>query len=183
MNQQSQNILKQIATTNNETKELLETLESYILSTSELINERLEEVHRQMGDLHSEIRANIELVKEKKRMNASDTSQFMKVLGEDVRQFIACMREEIEQIVLQIKDRDSKCSFDMQRIESKISQNENQKNQLTTSQPIGSSDSKELSKIEAFREHTLALTRHLENTSAYLQREVSSVDSKIDESR
>jgi hypothetical protein len=38
-----------------------------------------------MGDLHSEIKANIELVKEKKRMNASDTVQFMKVLGEDVR--------------------------------------------------------------------------------------------------
>ena len=60
-------------------------MESYILQTSELINERLEEVHRQMGDLNSEIKANIELVKEKKRMNASDTVQFMKVLGEDVR--------------------------------------------------------------------------------------------------
>ena len=66
-----------------------------------------------MGDLHSEIKANIELVKEKKRMNASDTVQFMKVLGEDVRQFIQCMREEIEQIVKSIEERDDKCKIDM----------------------------------------------------------------------
>jgi hypothetical protein len=38
-----------------------------------------------MGDLNSEIKANVELVKEKKKINASDTSQFIKVLGDDVK--------------------------------------------------------------------------------------------------
>ena len=49
-----------------------------------------------MSDLHSEIKANIELVAEKKRINAADTQQFIRVLGEDVRQFIQCMREEVD---------------------------------------------------------------------------------------
>lgn len=48
-----------------------------------------------MGELHSEIKANVELVKEKKRLNASDTRQFIHILGEDVRQFITCMRDEL----------------------------------------------------------------------------------------
>jgi hypothetical protein len=68
-----------------ETKDHLEDLEQFILSTSETINEKLEEIHKQMGDLHSEITANIELVSEKRKINASDTNQFIKVLGEDVR--------------------------------------------------------------------------------------------------
>jgi hypothetical protein len=38
-----------------------------------------------MGDLHTEIHANIDLVREKKRLNAPDTNQFVKILGEDVR--------------------------------------------------------------------------------------------------
>ena len=80
--------MKPVIQLNSDSKDLLEGLETYILSTSELINERLEEVHRQMSDLHSEIKANIDLVKEKKRMNAPDTVQFTRVLGEDVRQFI-----------------------------------------------------------------------------------------------
>ena len=80
--------MKPVIQLNSDYKDLLEGLETYILSTSELINERLEEVHRQMSDLHSEIKANIDLVKEKKRMNAPDTVQFTRVLGEDVRQFI-----------------------------------------------------------------------------------------------
>lgn len=49
-----------------------------------------------MSDLHNEIHANIDLVREKRRLNAPDTNQFVKILGEDVRQFISCMREEIE---------------------------------------------------------------------------------------
>ena len=65
--------MKPVIALNSDSKDLLEGLETYILSTSELINERLEEVHRQMSDLHSEVKANIDLVKEKKRMNASDT--------------------------------------------------------------------------------------------------------------
>ena len=63
----------------------METLESYILGTSETINEKIEEIMRQMNDLHVEIKSNIDLVQEKKRVNAKDTGQFIRVLSEDVR--------------------------------------------------------------------------------------------------
>jgi len=56
-----------------ELKTHLDELEAHILQSSESINDRLEDVHRQMGELHSEIKANVELVKEKRRLNASDT--------------------------------------------------------------------------------------------------------------
>jgi hypothetical protein len=49
-----------------------------------------------MGDLHTEIGANVDLVREKRRLNAPDTDQFINILGEDVRQFIQCMREELQ---------------------------------------------------------------------------------------
>jgi predicted metal-dependent hydrolase len=52
----------------------LEDLEQFILSTSETINEKLEDIQRQMGDLNGEIKANIELVKEKKKLNSSDSA-------------------------------------------------------------------------------------------------------------
>lgn len=45
-------LIKKIAQSNIETKDLLEDLEQYILSTSENINEKLEEIQKQMGDLH-----------------------------------------------------------------------------------------------------------------------------------
>ena len=70
-----------------------------------------------MSDLHSEIRANIDLVSEKKKLNAPDTKQFIKVLGEDVHQFIGCMREEIEGVKQAIRERDNKCEDEMQLIE------------------------------------------------------------------
>jgi hypothetical protein len=38
--------MKPVIQLNSDSKDLLEGLETYILSTSELINERLEEVHR-----------------------------------------------------------------------------------------------------------------------------------------
>ena len=41
-----------------------------------------------MGDLNSEITANIDLVNEKKKINSSDTDQFIMVLGDDVKQFL-----------------------------------------------------------------------------------------------
>lgn len=106
-----------------------------------------------MGDLHSEIKANIELVNEKRKLNASDTNQFIKVLGEDVRQFISCMREELEQIDTAIKERDDKCKVDMERIESKIAQNEQQKAQLNQlsnlnqKDPLTPQEKKEIQKI------------------------------------
>lgn len=49
-----------------------------------------------MGDLHGEIQANVDLVKEKRKASSSDAANFVKVLGDDVKQFILCMREEID---------------------------------------------------------------------------------------
>jgi hypothetical protein len=40
------------------------------------------------------------------------------------------MREEIDQIVKQIKDRDDKCTLDMQRILTKLSHADNLKSQI-----------------------------------------------------
>ena len=40
-----------------------------------------------------------------------------------------------------------------------------------------------MQKIDAFKEHTLALQRHMDNTSNYLQKEVDTVDVKIDEAK
>ncbi|CDW82019.1 UNKNOWN [Stylonychia lemnae] len=213
--QQKQQIsqhIKKVQVFNNDLREHLEELESYILNTSETINERLEDIHRQMGDLHNEIYANIDLVKEKKRLNAPDTNQFVKILGEDVKQFIQCMRDEIEQVILSINERDEKCKIDMNRIDSKINQSESLKQQIQqiptqnkTSSPtryqqhsqnsnqfssidsLGSlltpTERKEIQKIDAFKEHTLALQRHMDNTSSYLQKEVVSVDSKIEQAK
>lgn len=73
-----------------------------------------------MGDLQSEILANVELVKEKKKINSGDTIQFIKVLGDDVKQFISCMRDELDSVVGAIGERDDKCKLDMERIEQKI---------------------------------------------------------------
>ena len=72
--QLTQTNLKKVSIVNNELKDYLEDLESYILTTSESINDRLEDIHRQMGDLNQEIHANIDLVREKKRLNAPDTN-------------------------------------------------------------------------------------------------------------
>ncbi len=110
---------------------MLEDLEQFILSTSETVNEKLEDIQRQMGDLNSEIRANVELVKEKKKINSSDTTQFIKVLGDDVKQFISCMREELEQVLGAISERDDKCRLDMQRIEGKIVNTDQLKGQIS----------------------------------------------------
>ena len=62
--------MKAVSSVNTDTKEHLDELEQYILSTSETVNEKIEEIQRQMGDLHSEINANIQLVREKRKLNA-----------------------------------------------------------------------------------------------------------------
>lgn len=66
------------------------------MQTSETVNEKLEDIQRQMQDLYNEIAANIDIVREKRRVSSPDAAQFVKVLGEDVRQFILCMREELD---------------------------------------------------------------------------------------
>jgi hypothetical protein len=70
---QSKTEFKNLVKANNDLKASLETLESYILGTSETINEKIEEIMRQMVDLHVEIKSNIDLVQEKKRVKAADT--------------------------------------------------------------------------------------------------------------
>jgi len=90
------------------------------LGTSETINEKLEEIERQMTDLHVEIRSNIDLVTEKRRMQASDTSQFIRVLCEDVRQFIVCMGDEMRQVQLAMEEREEKCKGDIAAIEGML---------------------------------------------------------------
>ena len=84
-NQAFRPLLKNLKQHNSSAKLHLEDLEHFILGTSETINEKLEEIERQMTDLHVEIRSNIDLVTEKRRMQASDTNQFIRVLCEDVR--------------------------------------------------------------------------------------------------
>ena len=44
-------------------------------------------------------------------------------------------------------------------------------------------EKKELQKVEAFKEHSIALQRHMDNTSNYLQKEVQSVEQKINEAK
>jgi ElaB/YqjD/DUF883 family membrane-anchored ribosome-binding protein len=66
-------LFKKLTQANSDLKSTLENLESYILGTSETINEKIEEIMRQMNDLHVEIKSNIDLVQEKKRIQAKDT--------------------------------------------------------------------------------------------------------------
>jgi hypothetical protein len=80
----------------------------------------LEEIERQMMDLHVEIRSNIDMVTEKRRMQASDTNQFVRVLCEDVRQFIVCMGEEMRQVQLAMEEREEKCKGDISMIETMV---------------------------------------------------------------
>ena len=67
-------MFKKLTQANSDLKSTLENLESYILGTSETINEKIEEIMRQMNDLHVEIKSNIDLVQEKKRIQAKDTN-------------------------------------------------------------------------------------------------------------
>lgn len=48
---------------------------------------------------------------------------------------------------------------------------------------MSAAEKKELQKVEAFKEHSLALQRHMENTSNYLQKEYQAVDQKINEAK
>ena len=99
---------------------MLEEVEGFILSSSETLNEKLEDIQKQMGDLNSEIVANVEIVKEKKRSGSGDTMQFVEVLGEDVRQFIWCMREELTGVIQALQERDDKCRADVTKLEHQI---------------------------------------------------------------
>ena len=85
-----------------------------------------------MGDLHTEIHANIELVHQKQLHNAPDTLQFVEILAEDIKQFLACMREEAEQVVFQIGERDEKCKDEVVRVIGEMNSVQALKEQLTS---------------------------------------------------
>jgi hypothetical protein len=75
--------IRSVTVLNTILKGSLEDLEQYILGTSESVNEKVEEIQRQMLDLHSEIKSNVELVAEKRA--SGDAKSFIKVLCSDVR--------------------------------------------------------------------------------------------------
>ena len=94
------------------------------------------------------------------------------------------MRDEMVQVGLAIEERDNRCSSDIKFIESRISSLEHLKSQvLTEVSALSPGEKKELNKVEAFREHSVALKRHIENTGAYLRKEVKSVEQKIEEAK
>jgi galactitol-specific phosphotransferase system IIB component len=87
------------------------------LGTSETINEKIEEIMRQMNDLHVEIKSNIDLVQEKKRLQAKDINQFIRVLCEDVKQFLSCMTDDLAAVYQAIDERDHKCRMNLRDAE------------------------------------------------------------------
>lgn len=95
-------------------------MEQFIMGTSETINEKIEEIQTQMSDLIVEVKSNVDLVEDKRRNNAKDTRQFIRVLCDDVRQFLVCMEDELSQVSLAMKERDLKCADDMKAIEGKL---------------------------------------------------------------
>ena len=94
------------------------------------------------------------------------------------------MRDEMVQVGLAIEERDNRCTSDIKSIESRISSLEKLKSQVINEvSALSPGEKKELSKVEAFREHSVALKRHIENTGNYLRREVKSVEQKIEEAK
>jgi hypothetical protein len=98
------------------------------------------------------------------------------------------MRDELTQVTSAIDERDEKCVCEMKSIESKLSHQDLLRSSIlslaTDSRiSITSSDRKECSKIEAFKEHSAALKRHIDNTSAYLKKEVRKVEGKIKDAK
>jgi hypothetical protein len=47
----------------------------------------------------------------------------------------------------------------------------------------GTQERKEVAKVEALKEHSTALRRHMDNTSAYLKKEYYKVNDKITEAK
>ena len=134
-----------------------------------------------MSDLIIEVKSNVDLVEDKRRNNSADTKQFIRVLCDDVRQFLVCMEDELSQVNQAIKERDLKCADSMKSIDTKLQRQESLRNEVNNS--LLQSERKELSKVDAFREHCSALKRHIDNTGSYLRKEVKLVEGKIGEAK
>ncbi len=87
-----------------------------------------------------------------------------------------------------MNERQHKCSGDMDRIDSKLKTTESLKSQIisqngTSGHVFTENETKEIQKLDAFKEHKEALTRHIENTQQYLLKEVAAIESKVHISR
>jgi hypothetical protein len=73
----------------------------------------------------------------------------------------------------------------MERIIAKIASSDSFKIQVQSSGKgdISTGDKNELKKVDAFKEHSLALTRHIENMAGYLHNEVRAIGSKIEKAK
>ena len=89
-----------------------------------------------------------------------------------------------------MQEREEKCRSDIGVIEGIVAKTEGlrveiqamaAKGELET--VFGTQERKEVAKVDAFKEHTSALRRHMDNTSAYLKKEYSKVSKKITEAK
>ncbi len=115
---------------NSETKNLLEDVEQFSLSSCETVNEKLEDIKKKLQDLTVELEANIKLVHEKRHMCSKDLKQFIRDLGEDVREFLQYMKEELDPAIGAISEREQKCRKELSRIEELIRESTNTKSQI-----------------------------------------------------
>ena len=94
------------------------------------------------------------------------------------------MNDDLTQVYQAIEERDVKCRQDLKELEGGIRAAESIKVEFASSaSQLGTTERKELAKVDALREHAGALKRHMENTSAYLKKEVKAVEVKIDEAK
>jgi len=94
------------------------------------------------------------------------------------------MHDDLSQVYQAIEERDIKCKDDIKEVEATVLANEGIKQDLTkAASQLGTSERKELAKVEAMREHAVAMKRHMENTSAYLKKEMKAVEVKIEEAK
>jgi hypothetical protein len=131
-----------------------------------------------MSDLLVEIRSNVDLVEEKRRVNTSQ--------GQIIRQSslwrcspIPNLYERWTELRLPqplmnaMKNAYVKWNRSSRNFPTKTSFDLPSFSLATDSRlSITSSDRKVCSKLEAFKEHSAALKRHIDNTSAYLKKEV-----------
>ncbi len=89
---------------------------------------------------------------------------------EDVRSFLQFMNDELLKVVHGMYEREDKARKEVRDIELLVGDCGGQRSSYGKS-------------IEVYREHVTALKRHMENTSAYLRKEVKGVETKIIEAK
>ena len=87
------------------------------------------------------------------------------------------IRAQVSRINKDITLRQQHCDEEILKLEQLLPQSE-----VIVRDSIGSvsnNGKKEQTKLESYREHFDALTKHIENTQLYLQRECSSIENKL----